>query len=103
MLSTIPLKVSALVLLGIECALGVPTTKQARALSQELKVLPRLSAPEVYKRTIAKYRGGSLSARDIGTQGLSPYTSDSQYLVDVEIGTPPQVLSLVLDTGSSDL
>jgi hypothetical protein len=65
--------------------------------------MPRLSAPEAYRRTIAYYRKHTISARDIGTQPLSLYTSDSQYLVEVEVGAAPQIVNLVLDTGSLDL
>ncbi|OIW28280.1 acid protease [Coniochaeta ligniaria NRRL 30616] len=53
------------------------------------------SAADIYHSTKARYNKGSESPE--------PYTWDSQFLVQLEIGTPPQLLDLVLDTGSSDL
>ncbi len=34
---------------------------------------------------------------------VSPESFDSEYVIPVELGTPPQTLPLNLDTGSSDL
>ncbi|KAK3179129.1 hypothetical protein K4F52_009375 [Lecanicillium sp. MT-2017a] len=36
-------------------------------------------------------------------QAISPESYDSEYVIPVELGTPPQTLPLNLDTGSSDL
>ncbi|KPM38239.1 Endothiapepsin [Neonectria ditissima] len=42
-------------------------------------------------------------ARSEGTVTTSPTEDDSEWLTPVQIGTPPQTLSLDFDTGSSDL
>ena len=101
MLFAIALNISILALLSTECALNVATTKQARALSQKLKALPRLSVLKFTIETIAKYRTASL----LHTRHRDPGAlfRDLQYPVELEIRTSPQTVSLVLNTGSSDL
>ncbi|KAL5084600.1 hypothetical protein Trisim1_011602 [Trichoderma cf. simile WF8] len=54
-------------------------------------------AIELVKSTQLVKRGGS------GNVTATPDGDDLQYLVPVEIGTPPQKLNLDFDTGSSDL
>ena len=60
------------------------------------------STADIYHSTKARYQHGGTNYSK-GSESLKPYTWDSQFLVQLEIGTPPQLLDLVLDTGSSDL
>ncbi|GAO13289.1 uncharacterized protein UV8b_00749 [Ustilaginoidea virens] len=50
-------------------------------------------------------RGASFAAlaEGEGTVYANPMINDEAYITEVEIGTPPQKLKLILDTGSSDV
>lgn len=47
--------------------------------------------------------GGSLQRRATISEGLSNNVSEGAYFATVQVGTPAQTLTLVLDTGSSDV
>lgn len=76
----------------------------AMSVSYPLSFVPgrSLSAPEAYRSILARHQPPSYN-NNTKTQELRPYTWDSQFLIQVQVGTPPQLLDLVLDTGSSDL
>lgn len=38
-----------------------------------------------------------------GRVDIQPMGADALYIADVEIGSPPQLLKMALDTGSADL
>jgi aspergillopepsin I len=44
----------------------------------------------------------ALHRRDVGSAVLTPEVPDLEYLLPVSIGTPPQLLHVDIDTGSSD-
>ncbi|ODN83728.1 hypothetical protein L202_01820 [Cryptococcus amylolentus CBS 6039] len=74
--------------------------KQAWLLDQAA-VLQHKYAPELDEEW-KKYIGIN-KKRDVGTAQLTNVDYDGWYLGAVNIGTPPQELLLVLDTGSADL
>jgi hypothetical protein len=73
-------------------------------------VVPGALAQDVVQFQISKYlptlrigtKTPSLHRRDALTQALVNNITGGGYYVDVTVGTPPQKVSMVLDTGSSD-
>jgi len=51
----------------------------------------------------AKLRNRDLSPRSSITEALFNNITGGDYLATVSVGTPPQVISLAIDTGSSDV
>ncbi|KAH8891844.1 microbial aspartic proteinase [Thozetella sp. PMI_491] len=70
------------------------------------KTLNKFKAPipESLSKAVRNITARNLEGRATGSASASPVDSyDSSYVIPVSIGTPPQVLNLNVDTGSSDL
>ena len=78
----------------LSAASALPSPKRKRNTSASYVALP-------FTRELTASVAGK-DKRQAFTSALSPLTSAS-YFINVTIGTPPQSLSLVLDTGSSDV
>lgn len=62
-----------------------------------------LTHRDVVKRAEADFATGKLDKRDPFYEGLLNNRQQGGYFINMSIGTPPQPLSVILDTGSSDL
>jgi hypothetical protein len=54
-------------------------------------------------RLPVKHNRKVVSKRDAGPVSISLANAQIEYLVEIEVGTPPQKIQSQLDTGSSDL
>ena len=58
---------------------------------------------DLVHRDVLKRRAAELHARDPLLESLYNNRQQGGYFINISIGTPPQPLSVLLDTGSSDL
>ncbi|KAI1322573.1 aspartic peptidase domain-containing protein [Xylariaceae sp. FL0255] len=62
-----------------------------------------IPVPEGLYKTATQHKNWNRLRRDHGNATNNPTASDEEYLTQVQIGTPPQTLTLDFDSGSSDL
>ncbi|KAI0438016.1 secreted aspartic proteinase precursor [Xylaria telfairii] len=78
---------------------------QPHGPAQRARALVKYGAPisDNLARAVANLGAERLTTREQGTSEASPLSWDREYITTVGIGTPPQLFSLSIDSGSSDL
>ncbi|KAJ7257963.1 aspartic peptidase domain-containing protein [Mycena haematopus] len=100
-MGSFPLVVSACLIFAIVSVadlMHIPITRRSRAPSTRMNLL----AAAEFMRARYGYGSASTSQRR-GIEESLNFQGDSSYFGTISIGTPPQSLNVILDTGSSDL
>ena len=67
------------------------------------QITARAEAPRVVQMQISRNKRSALSKRDPFSVTLGNADTTGLYYVNASVGTPPQIVQLQIDTGSSDV